>query len=199
MTTLTIPKQTDFRSSTFGLEENTETFISPISNSIQTLARTGARWYLTINYAPMKRADAQVVIAFLTKLRGRVNSLNGFDPNATSPLGDVSGSTLLVNGASQTGNSLTCDGAEASTLILKAGDYIEVNNELKMVTDDATSDASGDVTINFSPSLRSSPSDNASITTTNPSCEMKLVDDNVTWSQSVGDIYNISFSAIEVF
>lgn len=199
MTTLTIPKQTHFRSSTFGLEENTETFISPISNTIQTLARTGARWYLTINYAPMKRADAQVVIAFLTKLRGRVNSLNGFDPNATSPLGDVSGSTLLVNGASQTGNSLICDGAEASTLVLKAGDYFEVNNELKMVTDDATSDASGDVTINFSPSLRSSPSDDASITTTNPNCEMKLVDDNVTWSQSVGDIYNISFSAIEVF
>jgi len=199
MTTLTIPKQTDFRSSTFGLEENTETFVSPISNTIQTLARTGARWYLTINYAPMKRADAQVVIAFLTKLRGRVNSLNGFDPNATSPLGDVSGSTLLVNGASQTGNSLICDGAEASTLVLKAGDYFEVNNELKMVTDDATSDASGDVTINFSPSLRSSPSDDASITTTNPNCEMKLVDDNVTWSQSVGDIYNISFSAIEVF
>ena len=199
MTTLTIPKQTDFRSSTFGLEENTETFISPISNTIQTLARTGARWYLTINYAPLKRADAQVVIAFLTKLRGRVNSLNGFDPNATSPLGDVSGSTLLVNGASQTGNSLICDGAEASTLVLKAGDYFEVNNELKMVTDDATSDASGDVTINFSPSLRSSPSDDASITTTNPNCEMKLVDDNVTWSQSVGDIYNISFSAIEVF
>lgn len=199
MTILTIPKQTHFRSSTFGLEENTETFISPISNTIQTLARTGARWYLTINYAPMKRADAQVVIAFLTKLRGRVNSLNGFDPNATSPLGDVSGSTLLVNGASQTGNSLICDGAEASTLVLKAGDYFEVNNELKMVTDDATSDASGDVTINFSPSLRSSPSDDASITTTNPNCEMKLVDDNVTWSQSVGDIYNISFSAIEVF
>lgn len=199
MTTLTIPKQTDFRSSTFGLEENTETFVSPISNTIQTLARTGARWYLTINYAPLKRADAQVIIAFLTKLRGRVNSLNGFDPNATSPLGDVSGSTLLVNGASQTGNSLICDGAEASTLVLKAGDYFEVNNELKMVTDDATSDASGDVTINFSPSLRSSPSDNASITTTNPNCEMKLVDDNVTWSQGIGDVYNISFSAIEVF
>lgn len=199
MTILTIPKQTDFRSSTFGLEENTETFESPISNTIQVLARTGARWYLTINYAPLKRADAQVVIAFLTKLRGRVNSLNGFDPNATSPLGDVSGSTLLVNGASQTGNSLICDGAEASTLVLKAGDYFEVNNELKMVTDDATSDASGDVTINFSPSLRSSPSDNASITTTNPNCEMKLVDDNVTWSQGVGDVYNISFSAVEVF
>ena len=199
MTTLTIPKQTDFRSSTFGLEENTETFISPLSNTIQTLARTGARWYLTINYAPLKRADAQVVIAFLTKLRGRVNSLHGFDPNATSPFGGVSGSTLLVNGASQTGNSLTCDGAEASTLVLKAGDYFEVNNELKMVTDDATSDASGDVTINFSPSLRSSPSDDATITTTNPNCEMKLVDDNVTWNQGVGDVYNISFSAIEVF
>ena len=199
MTTLTIPKQTDFRSASFGLEENTETFVSPISNSIQTLARTGGRWYLNITYSPLKRADAQVVIAFLTKLRGRVNSLNGFDPNARSPLGTIAGSTLLVNGASQTGNSLICDGAQASTTVLKAGDYFEVNSELKMVTDDATSDGAGAVTINFSPSLRSSPSDNASITTSNPKCEMKLVDDNVTWGQSIGDVYSISFSAIEVF
>ena len=43
-----------------------------------------------------------------------------------------------------------------------------VKANLKMVTDDATSDGTGAVTINFSPSLRSSPSDNASITTTNP-------------------------------
>lgn len=199
MTILTIPKQNDFRNSTFGLEENTETFQSPISNTIQTLARTGARWYLTINYVPLKRADAQEVIAFLSKLRGRVNSFNGFDPIATSPLGDVSGSTLLVNGASQTGTSLVCDGAKVSTLVLKAGDYIEVNNELKMVTDDATSDGTGNITINFSPSLRSSPSDNASITTTNPNCEMKLTEDNVTWSQNTDGTYNISFSGIEVF
>lgn len=199
MSILTIPKTTFFRSASFGLEENTETFTSPISNTIQTLARTGGRWYLTINYAPMKRADAQSVIAFLTKLRGRVNSFNGFDPLATSPLGDVSGSTLLVDGGSQTGTSLTVDGAEASTLILKAGDYFEVNNELKMITDDVTSDSSGDATINFSPSLRSSPSDNASITTTNPNCEMKLIDDSVTWNEGVDSFYNISFSGIEVF
>ena len=199
MTILTIPKQTEFRNSTFGLEENTETFQSPISNSVQVLARTGARWYLTINYVPLKRADAQVVLGFLSKLRGRVNSFYGFDPIATSPLGDVSGSTLLVNGASQTGTSLVCDGAVGSTLVLKAGDYIEVNSELKMVTDDATSDGSGNVTINFSPSLRASPSDDASIITSNPKCEMKLTEDNVTWSQNTDGTYNISFSGIEVF
>ena len=199
MTTLTIPKQNDFRNSTFGLEENTETFMSPISKTIQTLARTGARWYLTINYVPLKRSDAQEVIAFLSKLRGRVNSFNGFDPIATSPLGDASGSTLLVNGASQTGTSLVCDGAEASTTVLKAGDYFEVGEELKMVTDDATSDGSGNITINFSPSLRTSPSDDASILLTNPKCVMKLVDDNVTWSQNTDGTYNISFSGIEVF
>jgi hypothetical protein len=199
MAILTIPKTTFFRSANFGLEENTETFTSPISNTVQTLARTGGRWYLSITYVPMKRADAQSVLAFLTKLRGRVNSFYGYDPLATSPLGDVSASTLLVNGADQTGVSLVCDGAEVSTTVLKAGDYIEVNNELKMVTDDATSDGSGNVTINFSPSLRSSPSDNASITTTNPKCTMKLQDDSVTWSQGVDSFYNISFSGIEVF
>jgi hypothetical protein len=199
MAILTIPKTTFFRSANFGLEENTETFTSPISNTIQTLARTGGRWYLSITYVPMKRADAQSVIAFLTKLRGRVNSFYGYDPLSTTPLGDYSGSTLLVNGADQTGTSLTVDGAEASTLILKAGDYFEVNNELKMVTDDVTSDGSGNATINFSPSLRSSPSDNASITLSNPNCEMKLDNDSVTWSEGVDSFYNISFSGVEVF
>ena len=46
-----------------------------------------------------------------------------------------------------------------------------------MVTVDATSDSSGDVTVNFVPSLRSSPSDDAVITTTNPVCTMKLTGD----------------------
>ena len=199
MSNLTIPKQNFFRNASFGLEENTETFTSPISNTIQTIARTGGRWYLTINYVPMTREDASEVLAFLTGLRGRVNSLFGFDPLGTQPRGNMSGSTLVVNGASQTGTSLICDGASNSTLILKAGDYFQIGSELKMITSDVTSDGSGNATLNFSPSLRSSPSDDASIITSNPKCIMKLTDDNTTWNESTNSFYQISFSAIEVF
>ena len=68
-----------------------------------------------------------------------------------------------------------------------------------MVTADATSDGSGDVTVNFVPSLRSSPSNDASITTTNPVCTMKLTGDSTSYNINNSNIYGISFSGVEVF
>ena len=182
MATYTIPTTVGFSSVEFGLENNNQVFESPLSNSIQVSELTGARWYATFNLPPMKKENSLEYIGFLQRLQGRVHSFFGYDANHRSPSGTIAGSTLLVNGASQTGTSLILDGAQASTTVLKAGDFFSVNNELKMVTVDATSDSSGDVTVNFVPSLRSSPSDDAVITTTNPVCTMKLTGDSTTYS-----------------
>ena len=199
MTTYAIPTTVGFSSVEFGLENNNQVFESPLSNSIQVSELTGARWYATFNLPPMKKDNALEYIGFLQRLQGRVHSFYGYDANHRSPSGTIAGSTLLVNGASQTGTSLVLDGGANSTLVLKAGDFFSVNNELKMVTADATTDGSGDVTVNFVPSLRSSPSDDASITTTNPVCTMKLTGDSTTYSINSSTIYGISFSGVEVF
>ena len=199
MTTYAIPTTVGFSSVEFGLENNNQVFESPLSNSIQVSELTGARWYATFNLPPMKKDNALEYIGFLQRLQGRVHSFYGYDANHRSPSGTIAGSTLLVNGASQTGTSLVLDGGANSTLVLKAGDFFSVNNELKMVTANATTDGSGDVTVNFVPSLRSSPSDDASITTTNPVCTMKLTGDSSTYSINTSSIYGISFSGVEVF
>ena len=198
MATYNIPTTVGFSSVEFGLENNNQVFESPLSNSIQVSELTGARWYATFNLPPMKKENSLEYIGFLQRLQGRVHSFFGYDANHRSPSGTIAGSTLLVNGASQTGTSLILDGAQASTTVLKAGDFFSVNNELKMVTVDATSDGSGDVTVNFVPSLRSSPSDDAVITTTNPVCTMKLTGDSTTYSINTAGIYGISFSGLEV-
>ena len=198
MATYTIPTTVGFSSVEFGLENNNQVFESPLSNSIQVSELTGARWYATFNLPPMKKENSLEYIGFLQRLQGRVHSFFGFDANHRSPSGTIAGSTLLVNGASQTGTSLILDGAQASTTVLKAGDFFSVNSELKMVTVDATSDGAGDVTVNFVPGLRSSPSDNAVITTTNPVCTMKLTGDSTTYSINTAGIYGISFSGLEV-
>ena len=198
MATYTIPTTVGFSSVEFGLENNNQVFESPLSNSIQVSELTGARWYATFNLPPMKKENSLEYIGFLQRLQGRVHSFFGFDANHRSPSGTIAGSTLLVNGASQTGTSLILDGAQASTTVLKAGDFFSVNSELKMVTVDATSDGAGDVTVNFVPSLRSSPSDDAVITTTNPVCTMKLTGDSTTYSINTAGIYGISFSGLEV-
>lgn len=199
MTTYSIPTTVGFSSVEFGLENNNQVFESPLSSSIQVTELTGARWYATFNLPPMKKENALEYIGFLQRLQGRVHSFFGYDANHRSPSGTIAGSTLLVDGASQTGTSLNLDGGANSTLVLKAGDFFSVNNELKMVTADATTDGSGDVTVNFVPSLRSSPSDNAVITTTNPVCAMKLTGDSTTYSINTSSIYGISFSGLEVF
>jgi len=199
MTTYAIPTTMGFSNVSFGLQNNNQEFISPLSNVIQIAELTGSRWYATYSLPPMTKAEALEYIGFLNKLQGRVHSLFGYDPSHRTPSGTYAGSTLLINGASQTGVSLTTDGAQASTMVLKAGDFFSVNSELKMVTTNATSDGSGNLTINFVPSLRSSPSDNASLTLTNPTCTMKLQNDSFTYDINQAQIYGISFSAIESF
>lgn len=107
-----------------------------------------------------------------------------------------------VNGGSQTGSSLTIDGATANvTGWLKAGDYFEVNGELKMLTADVNTNGSGQATLTFKPALRESPADNTAITVLNPACEMILADDQQTvWESDHDGIYeSITFIAVEVF
>ena len=75
-----------------------------------------------------------------------------------------------------------------------------VNSELKMVTADETSDGSGNLTINFEPALRSSPSNNAALTISSCTAVMMLVDDNQTqWDQTSIENYGLTFSGIEAF
>lgn len=67
-----------------------------------------------------------------------------------------------VNGASQTGGSLTTDGWPPSTLVLLQNDVIFIEGDTTEYTSqtDGTSNASGQLTISISPALAASPDDN---------------------------------------
>ncbi len=149
----------------------------------------------------MNRAQVAAWQAFFLQLEGSANTFYGFDPDAINPRG-AGGGTPLVNGGSQTGSTLATDGWPNSTTVLCAGDYFSVNGELKMVTADATTNGSGQVTLNFKPALRSSPVDNSPLTITQASCLMVLMDDSQSMWQSgnrLGFYEGMSFSAYEVF
>ncbi len=183
----------------WALKTNTLLFTSPLSRETQSLELTGARWEVTYTLTPHNKVEAGVINAFLVGLRGAANSFYGFDPDRKTPQGTGNG-TPLVNGASQVGTSLITDGWANSETVLKAGDYFQVGNELKMVTADVTSDGSGNATIAFEPVLRAAPADNATIITTNPKCIMRLVDDNQAgWDTNNNSLYGYTFSAVETF
>lgn len=196
--TLSMPTTPGFQSSRFGLRSNTAAFVSPLTQSVQTQAYLGARWYANYVLPPMLRAKAAEWIAFFASLDGRSGRFYGFDPDAKTPRGTWAGSPL-VNGSNQTGVALICDGFTGGATV-KKGDYFSVGTELKMVTADGTADGSGNLTISFAPSLRASPANNAALTSTNPTCIMMLEDDEqAAWDANELSVFGLTFRAVEVF
>ena len=113
-----------------------------------------------------------------------------------------SAGTPLVNGASQTGNTLIIDGATASqTGYLKAGDYIQlgtgITQRLHMVIDDANSDGSGNVTLNIEPALRSSPDNNLGIVVANTKGVFRLASNETNWEANAVSTYGLTFAVKE--
>lgn len=197
-----MPSSPGFVRSKFGLEANTQTFRSPITKTPQRLVLSGAVWMGTYTLPRMSRNDFANWQAFLLELEGAANTFYGFDPDAKEPRGPATGDPQ-VNGGSQTGSSLTIDGATANIIgWLRPGDYFAVGGEMKMVTAPVNTDGSGNATITFKPALRNSPTDNAPLTVTNATCTMAMLDDSQSvWNTGVrlGIYDELSFSAMEVF
>lgn len=163
----------------------------------------GEWWEAEITLPPMKHAVAREWLAALTSLRGAVGTMYLGDWDGRTARGTASSSagTPLVNGASQTGNSLIIDGATASqTGYLKKGDYIQigsgVSQRLHMVVEDANTDGSGNATLSIEPALRTSPADDTAITVANTKGVFRLVGD-IEWSANAISTYGLSFAVKE--
>lgn len=177
---------------------------SPFSYAQQVYKHQGQRWEADITLVPMKLEDAEAWASFLLRLRGRYGTFLLGDPNGSTPRGSAStnAGTPVVNGASQTGETLNIDGCPASaTAYLKAGDYIQLGSsataQLYKVLEDVDTNASGEATLNIFPNLRSSPSDNASVAVSNARGLFRLTTNETSWDINNASIYGITFGAVE--
>lgn len=174
---------------------------SPFTGQQQVYKHQGQWWEAELTLPPMKRAEAEQIAAFLLKLNGRYGTFTLGDPANTAPRGVGTG-TPLVNGGSQTGNSLVTDGWTTSTTgIMKAGDWIQLGSgsasRLHKVLSDVNSDASGNASLDIWPNLRSSPADNAQITVIAPKGVWRLASNDVNYSIDEASIYGMTFACVE--
>lgn len=144
MTTYTFPNITP-SSNTFELVTNTRTFQSPLTNSIQTVARKGSLWKATLQFNNLTGNDRADMQAFLTKLNGQQHRFllqdHGFVRRGNAP---AINDAIVVNGAGQTGSILLARDANLTvTDYFKAGDYIAFNNELHIVTANVNTTGTG--------------------------------------------------------
>ena len=154
-------------------ESNTKTFRSPFNGASQTVRFPGARWICSLTFNNLtddksRRLDA--LVADLDGEYGRVK-IRDWGRDGREPAGSP-----VVSDPNQTGTLLGSKGWTPGTLVMRTGDYFTVNDELKIVTADVTSSASGTAIIPFAPMLRSSPPANSRIEVARPYGIFKLKD-----------------------
>ena len=191
----------------FGQFSNTQDFTSPLVGTTQTLELPGAHWSLRARFDNLALAQRRLMTSFMVQLRGTGGRFFYGDPDflIDGPQGVATG-TPLVNGASQTGNSLITDGWSSSiTDIMKAGDYFHFTNSaggraLHMVVADVNSDGGGNATLTIEPAIRVSPSTNAALTVAGAKCQMRLINNDQTrWALSRPLFGSFGFEAVESF
>jgi hypothetical protein len=175
--------------------------VSPFTGSQQIYEWPGTWWAVRASLPPMARADAERWIAFMLALRGSAGTFLLGDPLGTAPRGVATG-TPLVNGASQTGKSLTTKGwTHSITGILKMGDYLQIGTGLTQRLyknlQDTNSDGTGVAVFDVFPSLRESPADNAAIVLSAAKGLFRMATNDAGWTVDVAKTYGLGFEAIE--
>ncbi len=131
--------------------------------TVQRRTRNAQRFAIELIYPPVASWDSFAPLwAFLLAQKGRAESFTYTLPVAIMPARGTWSGTPLVNGASQTGESIDLDGFTPSdTGVAKAGDLIWFGSGKKVytVTADADANISGEAAVSIQPALVVSPGD----------------------------------------
>lgn len=173
---------------------------SPFTGAAQRSEGSFALWSLKGSFSEMDDQQiSRLWRSFFLQLRGRAGTFKLIIPGTGAPSTGYTGAVGAVNGASQTGLTLVTNGWDNSTLVLQEGDYFTVNDELKILTADATTNGSGEVTLEFEPALRTSPADTAPLTIADPYFIARLENDAPSWNLRAPYFHAFSFEALEDF
>jgi len=172
--------------------------VSPFTAEQQVYEHPGKFWRAEVELPAMTRDTAEPWAAFLVALKGRRGTFRMGDPAARTPRGAATG-TPLVLGAGQAGALLVTDGWTAGvTGILKAGDYLQLEDRLYKVLQNASSNGSGQATFDIWPNLRSSPADNAALTVFAARGLWRLAANERGWSIGASAFFDpLAFGAVE--
>mgnify|MGYP001197654659 CR=1 FL=1 len=184
-------------SQTFELITNSRQFQSPVSGAVQTLSRKGSFWKTRMTFSNLRGNDRAEMQAFIAKMDGQTHRMRLEDYGRLRYGAATSPQSVLVNGAGQTGSSISLDGATNSvTNFFKAGDYMSFNNELHMVTADASSNSSGQLTVSISPPIRKPTTNDDAVQIFAPLGVFMMIN-TPRWSTESTYISSITIEAVE--
>lgn len=164
---------------TFSLVPNTMVHASPLSGATQTVELPGAKWAGQISYNLLEDADVRILRGFLAQMRGRANRMMIWDFSHATPSGVATGTPIVATAAIKGATTLATSGWTISqTNIMKIGDYFATSTgELKIITANVNSSATGTATLTFEPPARAAIALSSAITVNTPKVKCMLIDD----------------------
>ena len=197
---LTLPTATGVKTQNFGLRRTTSITQSPFTLQQQVYQHSGEQWGATMTLPPMLKDTASIWLSFFLQLRGVRGTFKIGDQDRKTIQGTATG-TVRVNGASQVGNQVALDGFTASRAnVFKAGDYIQINSYVYMVTENVTANGSGEANVKIEPALRTGVepiNNNTTVIYLNTTTLMRLDSNEFNWDTDHVSKYGISFSCSE--
>lgn len=139
------------------LVSNSKTFASTFTGSVQTVRFPGSRWRCSMSFNNLTDEQARVLEAFVAELDGESGRVKISD---WARSGLTQRGKPKVSQPNQYGKLLESKDWLPNSIVLRIGDYITVNDELKRVTANVISDAQGSATIPIAPILRYAPAVN---------------------------------------
>lgn len=197
---LAFPSTSGLREISFGALDTIGLQASPI-NYEQTLYDWGGDVLSAeVELPPMDRADAEVWVAFLLSLRGRLGTFTMGDPLGATPRGTWGGTPLLIGSHAAGLRTLAVDGFSVGATG-KQGDWLQFgtgsSTRLHKVLVDFTADGSGAASVEIYPRLRAALSDNAPLTVTSAKGLWRLATNRRDWTIGLAQKYGLRFSCIE--
>lgn len=166
----------------WGQESATIRSPSLANGSEQVIARAGSRWVATLGYDLIFPDDVRKLRAWLARLRGGAETALIGPMMQPQPAGTLRGAPI-VNGGGQLGVTLQLRDCQPGRTLL-AGDYIQVADQIHVVTVDAMANSAGLMALAIEPPRRRAPPDGALVVWDRPMVAMRLAD--ARWAQRFG-------------
>lgn len=155
-----------------------------------------ALWSAQVELPPMKKETAYAWQAFFLKLRGRKGTFKIGDPDHKTPRGTARDGDLTLAAQADANDTTLSMQTSSGSETLKAGDYIQIGDQLLMVVDDATITASA-TDVNVEPFVKSTVSSGSAVVCESAKAVMRMSADMSTWSADHLSNYGLKFTCIE--
>ena len=163
------------------LRGRTQTHTSPLDGTTQTLAMPGAYWEATLAWPALEQTEARLLEAFLAQMRGAQGRF--FYGPTHAPRRATGGGSPVINGASQTGATLSISGFTGGAQAFLAGDWLSYTDttgraRLHQATANSTANGSGVASVAIAPPIRRSGANGAAVNITVPVGVFRLSGDD---------------------